>query len=345
MKPVGAAPRIDSDQSVVNLGLLYFRWHPPQPARKRTMSRPIVTLTLNPAVDLACSAEHVVHTHKVRTSGEHIDPGGGGVNVARVLHALGAETLAVILAGGVTGALIEDLLDEAGVPHRTVRIRGRTRISFTVFDRTAGLEYRFVPEGPTAEAHDWLDTLSLLETLDCEWLIASGSLEHGMPEDIYAQVAVMARRLGHRMVLDTSGPPLRAALDAGVELVKPSLGELESVVGHPLPDPAEQEAVAMSLVREGKARLVAVTLGEQGAFLASAQGVVRMPALEVPFRSAVGAGDSFVAAMTLALSRGRSPEDALAYGVAAGAATVACAGTARLLKEDVETQYRRLRPM
>jgi len=100
------------------------------------MPRPIVTLTLNPAIDLACSAESVNHTHKVRTSGEHIDPGGGGINVARVLHELGAETLAVILAGGVTGALIEELLDEAGVPRKSVRIHGSTRISFTVFDRT-----------------------------------------------------------------------------------------------------------------------------------------------------------------------------------------------------------------
>jgi len=91
------------------------------------MPRPIVTLTLNPAIDLACSADSVVHTHKVRTSGEHIDPGGGGINVARVLHELGGETLAVILAGGVTGALIEELLGDAGVPHRTARILGSPR--------------------------------------------------------------------------------------------------------------------------------------------------------------------------------------------------------------------------
>jgi 6-phosphofructokinase 2 len=307
------------------------------------MPRPIVTLTLNPAIDLACSAASVVHTHKVRTSGEHIDPGGGGINVARVLHELGAETLAVILAGGVTGALIEELLDDAHVPHRTVRIHGSTRISFTVFDRLATLEYRFVPEGPTAEAHDWLDTLSLLETIDSDWLIASGSLEHGMPDDIYARIGELAQRLGRHFVLDTSGPPLRAALEAGVvDLVKPSLGELESLVGRPLPDPLEQEAEALALVRNGSVRMVAVTLGEYGAFLASAEGVVRLPALEVPFRSAVGAGDSFLAATTLVLARGGTPEEALAYGVAAGAATVACAGTARLRKVDVDAQYRRL---
>src|SRR5450631_1910813 len=132
------------------------------------MSR-IVTVTLNPAVDLACTADSVRATHKIRTFDEHIDPGGGGINVARVLHALGAEVLAVIVAGGVTGALIEELLSEAGVPHQTVHCRGRSRISFTVFDRTTKEEYRFVPTGPIAEPHDWSEILAILEDVACDW--------------------------------------------------------------------------------------------------------------------------------------------------------------------------------
>lgn len=123
----------------------------------------VVTVTLNPAVDLACTAESVRPTHKIRTFDEHIDPGGGGINVARVLHALGGDVLAVILAGGVTGALIEELLTQAAVPHQTINCRGRTRISFTVFDRSTKEEYRFVPAGPVAEPHDWCDLLAVLE--------------------------------------------------------------------------------------------------------------------------------------------------------------------------------------
>ena len=307
------------------------------------MTQRIVTLTLNPAIDLACSAEAVVPTHKIRTGDEHIDPGGGGINVARVLHALDADVLAVILAGGVTGALIEDLLNEAGVPHQTIRMKGRTRISFTVYDRTSGLEYRFVPEGPTAEPQDWLHVLSVLEEINADWVIASGSLEHGVPEDIYGRVAGLAHRRGQKFVLDTSGAPLRAALAVGVDLVKPSLGELEWLVGRKLPEAAEQEAAALELVRAGQAKMIAVTLGEEGAFLATADGVSRLPALQVPFRSAVGAGDSFLAAMVLALSEGKSREDALAWGIAAGTAAVVCAGTARVHRADVETQYRRLK--
>lgn len=306
------------------------------------MSPRIITLTVNPALDIACSTDQVRHTHKIRTGDDHLDPGGGGINVARVLHELGAETLAVLMAGGVTGALVEELLDEAGVPRHTVPIRGRTRICFTVFERATGLEYRFVPEGPNVTQRDWHAMLNALEALDCGWIVASGSLEHGMPEDIYAWVARLARRRNQRFVLDTSGPALKAALGSGIELIKPSLGELEALVGRSLPDPREQEAEALALARGGAARLVAVTLGEAGAFVASEDGVVRVPAAPSSVRSAVGAGDSFTAAMTLALARGDTLEEALAWAVAAGTAAVVCAGTARVRKADVEAQYRRL---
>jgi 6-phosphofructokinase 2 len=298
------------------------------------MSR-IVTVTLNPAVDLACTADSVRATHKIRTFDEHIDPGGGGINVARVLHGLGADVLAVVLAGGVTGALIVELLTEAGVPHQTVHCRGRSRISFTVFDRTTKEEYRFVPMGPTAEPCDWSDILAILEDVACDWIVASGSLEPGMPPDFYATIARLARRRGIRIAIDTSGAPLRAALDAGVDLVKPSLSELEAYVGRALPEVAEQEREAMGLVHAGHAAMVALTLGDLGAVLATADGLTRLPAIPVPFRGAVGAGDSFVAGMTWALSRGLSPRDALGWAVAAGSAAVARSGTARVRLEDV----------
>ncbi len=302
----------------------------------------IITLTLNPALDIACSARRVVHTHKIHTRDDHLDPGGGGINVARVLHELGGDTLAVMMGGGVTGALIEEMLNEVGVPHLNIPINGYTRICFNVFETSTKLEYRFVQEGPDVTDADWHRMLDVVDTIPCDWLIASGSLEHGMPEDIYARVARSATRRGQRFVLDTSGPALRAALGSGIEMIKPSLGELEALSGRTLMQPHEQEAEALALVRAGAARLVAVTLGEDGAFVACEDGVIRLAALPCEVRSAVGAGDSFTASMTLALARGGTLAEALAWGVAAGTAAVACAGTARIRKVDVEMQYQRL---
>ena len=303
----------------------------------------LITLTLNPALDLDADAEAVVPTHKIRMHHEHADPGGGGVNVARVLHELGGDTLAILAAGGASGRVLEEMLDEAGVKRHSIVIRGRTRVSLNVQDCTSGLEYRFVPEGPTLSTEEFENCLGAVEQEPGDWLIASGSLPHGVPEDAYAQVARIAMSKGQRFVVDTSGPALVAALrQGGCELVKPSLGELEHLVGRPLKDPTQQDAEAMALVRCGASRLVAVTLGVEGALLATEDGVIRMPAMDVQMHSSVGAGDAFLAATALALARGAAPEEALAWGTAAGATAIACAGTARLRRADVEARFRQL---
>jgi 6-phosphofructokinase 2 len=304
----------------------------------------LITLTLNPALDIAADASEVVHTHKVRMHHEHADPGGGGVNVARVLRELGGDVVAIVAAGGASGRVLEEMLDEAGVPRRSVVIKGQTRVSLNVKDNKSGLEYRFVPEGPTLSAAEFDDCLAAVEQEPGDWLIASGSLPHGVPENAYAQVARIAARKGQRFVVDTSGPALVAALDqGGCALIKPSLGELESLVGRELKDPVQQEAEAMALVRQGAAQVVALTLGSEGALMATKDGVIRMPAMEEPMHSSVGAGDAFLAAATLALAYGSAPAEALLWGTAAGGAAIACAGTARLRRADVEARYQSLR--
>lgn len=301
-----------------------------------------VTLTLNPTVDVACDAQAVRPVHKVRTFGETYDPGGGGVNVARVLRELGADVTAVVSCGGVSGHLLEELLAEQGVPCRAVRIADRTRICMTVQDVVGGQEYRFVPEGPRLTDAEWQAALAAAEESDPDWLILSGSLPRGVPEDFYARVARTASARGQRVALDTSGPALRAALGSGLALIKPSLGEFETLLGRPLRDPEAQAAAARDLVRSGAAERVAVTLGRDGALLATADGTWREPPLDVPARGAVGAGDSFLAAMVLSLSRGDPPETALAWGSAAGAAAVMSTGTAHPARGQIEALFRRL---
>jgi 6-phosphofructokinase 2 len=302
----------------------------------------IITLTLNPAVDLACEAAAVIHTHKVRTSTEQFDPGGGGINVARVIRELGGEALAVLLTGGGTGRFLQELLDEARVECLSIPINGRTRVSVTVHERSTGLEYRLVPQGPPISASEWDSVLDALGRIDGGWVVASGSLPPGAPEDAYAQIARICARRGQHFVLDTSGPPLRAALSEGATLIKPSIGELEALIGRPLRDPREQELEAMALVRAGAAKMIAISLGAAGALLATADGVIRRPAPQVPIRSAVGAGDSFVAGMTLALDNGLPIEEAFARGIATGSAAVMSYGTAHPQRADVEELYRRV---
>ncbi len=301
----------------------------------------ILTFTLNPTIDLAAEADQVQPVRKVRTRGDSFDPGGGGVNVSRVLRELGGETLAIILAGGVSGTLLEELLREGEVPHLTVPISGRTRISHTVHDLKAGLEYRFVPEGPTLSETEWRAGLAALEQTPGDWLVASGSLSPGVPADYYARCKAIAVRRGMPFVLDTLGAPLKAALGPGLRLIKPSQGEFDTLVGRKLA-PGELAEAAQGFVAQGGAELVAVTLGGDGALLASAEGVLQLPALDVPALGAVGAGDSFLAAMVLHLAAGAAPRDAFAWGIAAGAAAVMRPGTAHPKRADVEALRARI---
>ena len=291
---------------------------------------------------MACTAASVRPTHKTRTFEERYDPGGGGINVARVVHELGGEAQALIMTGGVTGRLVEELLNEAGVRWQALPVRGRTRISLTVHDRQSGLEYRFVPEGPNVEQDEWNRALDVLQTVEGDWIVASGSLPRGVPVDFYAQAAAIASRRGQKFVLDTSGAALRAAVGHGVELLKLSLGELEFLIGRELLDPQSQEKEVASLIRSGAARMIAVSLGRDGAILWTNEGVSRLPAVKVEECSAVGAGDSFLAGLILGLARGLSHREALALGISAGAASVMTYGTAQVRRTEVQTLYRKM---
>lgn len=304
--------------------------------------KPIVTLTLNPSIDSSCQTEKVQPTRKVRTFDERYDPGGGGLNAARVIRELGGEAFAMYLAGGLTGAVLDHLVESAGISHRRIHIKELTRVSHIVRERSSGLEYRFTPEGPAVRDVEWRTCCAELAEIDFDYIIASGSLPRGVPEDFYCRIVDMATSKGARVVLDTSGPALRAALRRGVYLAKPSLGELETVVGRSLREPVAQEEAARELVAQRSADILTVTLGQDGALLVTPDQCLRLAAPPVEAVSAVGAGDSFIAAMTLGLAQGRTAKDAFVLAVAAGTATVLTPGTELCRRVDVEQLYQEL---
>ncbi len=297
----------------------------------------IATLTMNPAIDVAYTVPRVRHTHKVRTHGEHYDPGGGGINVARVVSRLGGMARAVYLAGGATGAALDGLIDAHSIARTRIPIEGNSRISTAIFEEESGKEYRFVAAGPVVSDDEWRACLALLEGFPCQFIVLSGSLPRGVPGDFYARVAAMMAARGVRVVLDSSGEGLRQGLAAGdVYLVKPSLGELRALTGEPLEGVDAIGRAAGEIVRSGKAAHVAVSMGHEGALLAAGDRILHLPAVPVEARSAVGAGDSFVAAMTFAMAQGWDAVAAFRYGIAAGAAAVLTPGTDLCHKADVD---------
>ncbi|MBT9443195.1 MAG: 1-phosphofructokinase family hexose kinase [Acidovorax sp.] len=303
----------------------------------------LITLTLNPALDLATTTDHVAPTHKLRCGPVQRFAGGGGINVARVLHRLGADVCAWALAGGAAGTQVRQLLAAEGVPTLLQPISGDTRENFSVVETTTSQEFRFVLPGPTLQASEWQACLDALatHTPPPRWLIASGSLPPGTPDDFYAQLARAASGRGVRVAVDTSGPPLAAALQAGVALVKPSLRELRDVMQKPLEHAADWCTAAQSLVHSGAADIVALSVGEQGAVLATHEGVWQAPALNVPATTGTtGAGDCFLATLVWALDRGDAPAEALRWGVAAGAAALLHPGTTLARADDVRRLVR-----
>jgi 6-phosphofructokinase 2 len=303
-------------------------------------SRPIITLTMNPTIDLAFQSREIRPIRKTRAVKQRTDAGGGGINVARVLKELGVEAYAIYLAGGATGLVLNELVTKLGVPAKCIEIAGATRVSFTVFEEISGLEYRFVSEGSALGEAEWQSALSQHKECDADYIVASGSLPPGVPVDFYARLASIVRSNGARLILDTSGPALEAAISAGgIYLAKPSFGEFETLTHRKLETAGELVDAATSLVASGAVENLAVTMGRDGAFLAHRSGTLRLNGPKVKPVSAVGAGDSFVAGMTAALARGKNAEEAFMLGMAAGAAAVLTPGTQLCRREDVERLY------
>jgi 6-phosphofructokinase 2 len=305
--------------------------------------KPIVTLTVNPAIDASCVADEVIPMRKVRTRDERYDPGGGGLNVARVVHELGGESVAFYMAGGYTGGALEGLIERSGITAVRVPIAGLTRVSHTVYETSSGQEFRFTPEGPEVSEAEWRHCLEVLSVIDGEYFVVSGSLARGMPVDFYGRIARVVKQRGGKLVLDTSGASLHWALEEGVWMVKPSKRELEHLLGRKATTPEEEEALAHEVVASGRAEIVALTLGSAGAVLSNHRGSLRLASPKVETKSAVGAGDSFVGAVVWALTHGRSLAEAFAYGVAAGAASAMTPGTELCRREDVERLYEDVR--
>lgn len=322
--------------------------HPFYTVGMATPHAPILTVTPNPALDVSTSVGEVVAEHKMRCGPTRLDPGGGGVNVSRVVRNLGGRSLAVYAVGGPTGQAYRELLEREGVAGRVVRIAGSTRESFTVDETSTGEQYRFVLQGPTVTEPEWRALLSAVadDLPVTGYLVPSGSLQPGMPIDLYARMARIARDNDVRCVVDASGDALHAALEEGVYLIKPSRRELSELVGAAaLPDDGSLIEASRELVGRGRCEVVALTLGAAGAIAVTADETLHLQTPRVEVQSTVGAGDSFLGAFVLRLAQGRTVRDAFRSGVAAGSASAARPATELCTAADVDRLEQGLEPV
>lgn len=304
-------------------------------------TKTILTLTLNPSVDVHTEAENVQPERKLRCTPPLREPGGGGINVARAVHKLGGRATAMFTAGGRNGEALAELIDREGIESRTIRVKGETRESFHVYDRASERQYRFILPGARLEADDSeaiLDSFSTLGPVP-DYIVVSGSLSPGVSVDFFGRLSDLASAAGARVIIDTSGEPLKHVLGRGAFLLKPNIGEFRTLVGAELSDDRSIADAASRMIEEKQVENLMISLGGAGAILVTSGLCQRIPSPTVKIVSTVGAGDSTVAGIVLGLARDMTIEEASRFGVAAGAAAVMTPGTELCRREDAERLY------
>ncbi|MFO8067234.1 MAG: 1-phosphofructokinase family hexose kinase [Bacteroidales bacterium] len=301
----------------------------------------IVTLTMNPALDKSTSIETLQAKKKLRCSVPRYEPGGGGINVSRAIKILGGESLSVFAAGGFAGEQIKDLLKEEEVEFKCIKTKNPSRENLVVLEKSTDNQYRFGMPGKEvddAEQNECLDYIKQLPD-SFEFLIASGSLPPGVPDDFYGKVAKIANKKNLKCIVDTSGEALTSAAKSGVCMLKPNLRELSLLTKKDEINGLEQEEIAQEIIRKGSASVLVVSLGARGAMLVTKDKIKYVIPPTVKQKSTVGAGDSMVAGIVLSMARGDDLFEAVKWGVAAGTAATMTPGTELCRKKDVEKIY------
>ncbi len=305
----------------------------------------IVTITMNPAVDQNSSTNFVTDEKKLSCRNVRYDPGGGGINVSRAIKILGGKTKAFYPAGGCTGDLLEELLEREKIEHSRISIEDSTRVNIHILEESTNKQYRFNMPGSHLQEGEWIKCLEVLEdfTPTPDFIVGSGSLPPGAPNDFYKRVAQLSEKIDSKLILDTSSNPLRQALEERVYLIKPNLREFTDLINDHMQDGQHLIKEAKQIIEKNHCNVIVISMGASGSFLVTKDHHEHIHSPIVPINSRIGAGDCMLAGITLQLARKEPLEKAVKYGVAAGAAAVITPGTELCRKDDVERLFTGMR--
>lgn len=303
----------------------------------------ILTITLNPTIDKSTSVDKIIPDSKLRCAAMKHEPGGGGINVSKALKKLGCLSKTLFPAGGYNGSMLKSLLQVEQIDAEAIPVEKETRENFVVLETSTNKQYRFTLPGEPTSIPLVEKVVEFIQSNTFEYIIASGSLLPGMAEDTYAQIAKVAASVGAKFILDTSGPALAEAVNEGIYLLKPNIGELAKLSGIQWLEADGVEAAARKLIDQGKVMLVAVSMGKEGALLVSKESSYKVIAPEVDKKSTVGAGDSMLAGIVYMLSMGKELDEVIRFGVACGTAATMNEGTELFQKEDAERLFQAVR--
>jgi 6-phosphofructokinase 2 len=300
----------------------------------------IITITFNPALDKSVWIPSLVPYKKIRCSKTAYGPGGGGINVARAIKKLGGNATAVYLAGGSAGQKITALLAKESIQSMVTQTEACTRENLIIHDDDTGKQYLFDMQAEQINQGELEEFLQQVQQLpDVKYMVVSGSLPPGVPDDIFIRLASIAKQKSAKLVVDTSGEPLKNAIKAGVHLIKPNLRELGLLVGKEKLTIETAEWAARELINKNSCEVIVVSMGGMGALVVTEKSVINIMPPPSDVKSTVGAGDSLVAGTVLSLSENKSLAEAVQYGVACGTAATMQAGTELCAKEEADQIY------
>ncbi|MGV9611698.1 1-phosphofructokinase family hexose kinase [Nocardia xishanensis] len=301
----------------------------------------ILTVTLNPTVDLSFDVQRLVSGGKNRAHLSSVQAGGGGINVARCLARLGVPAVSLHTSGLEVGHRLNRLLDEEGLLHRGIDIETDTREAVVIGEEWSGHSYHVVPPGPRLSEAEAARCLAAIVSAarDFPYLVLTGSATPGLRDDFSADIVRSAHADGITTVLDIAGNQLRKALQEKAFLIRLDRTEAGALIGRAIEDFADARAANQSVLDTGATDNVVTTVGALGAVYSNREfhHEISAPPLSDPVRSDACAGDSLVAALTSRLAVGDSCLRACEYGVAAAAATVMLPGT-RVFERDIVDQ-------
>lgn len=304
----------------------------------------IVSIAMNPCIDKSAGVERVIVERKLYCKMPTYEAGGGGVNVSRAVKKLGGESKLLYPSGGLSGQLLNDLLEGEKIEHHPIYIEDAIRENVIILEESTGLQYRFGMPGPVLCDEEWQRFLDELGNIKPEpdYIVASGSLPSGVPEDFYARTARIGKEKGIRVIVDAPAKNLKPVLQEGAYLIKPNIREFRELFDGEIKEEPQIKDKARAIVATGQSEVVVISLGAAGVIMAVDRTVEHILPPTVPVISKVGAGDSMVAGIVLSLARGMTEYDAIRFGVAAGTAAVMTPGTELCRREDAERLYREM---
>ena len=300
---------------------------------------PILTVTLNPAIDKSTITDLIQPEAKQRCTDVLNEPGGGGINVSKALKKLEAVSVALFPAGGHNGEMLKSLLTAEKIPFHSINSSVETRENWVVLESETNHQFRFTFPGKSIEEQVIKNLIDDILSYSPAYVVASGSLPPGLPDYFYGLIVKTANALGAKCIVDTSGPALQALQGKHAFLIKPNISELckmlsvESLQNNEVPDAAQQA------VRDGFAELIAVSMAPDGAWLVTADKKYLAVAPAVKKKSTVGAGDSMVAGITYMLQQQQPLQQVINFGVACGTAATMNEGTQLFTLHDVQQLY------